>query len=339
MDGDNFVGFGDDTDFVKFSLHTAANLSLNLYGVGAAANVKNSGALKVVIYSFDAAKKKMTALQTTSVKAADLIAGTANTKLKLLEAGDYYVSVKSTNAAKGDQVYYNMSIGSDTVFFNNGDGWNDYVYDKKKTPPVNTDVTDAPGFTVRADNKGETVNLDCDTYTFRGKDYTGFVGHNDATDFVKLNVSKAGTASFKVEATDAAKIEIWSFDGDKLKMKSLQSTALKKTEVVDGVQMYGIETKAYNFKEPGEYYLAITSTNAKTGGNAFYNVSLLDTDIVDSVASALSMPETSSVASALAMPDDLNFAQYDTDVLADASASSLAELDDKSAWLNIASLA
>lgn len=309
VDGDNFVGFGDDTDFVKFSLHTAANLSLNLTGVGAAANVKNSGALKVVIYSFDAAKKKMTSLQTTTVKSADLIAGTADTKLKLLEAGDYYVSVKSTNAAKGDQVYYTMSVGSNTVFFANGDGWNDYVYDKKKTPPVNTDVTDAPGFTVRADNIGETVNLDYDTYSFKGKNYTGFVGHNDATDFVKINVAKAGTASFKVVATDAAKIEIWSFDGDKLKMKSLQSTALKKTEVVDGVQMYGIETKAYAFKEPGEYYLAITSTNAKTGGNAFYNVTLLDTDIV----------ESASLESALAMTDSLSFGQYDANAIADAS--------------------
>ena len=164
------------------------------------------------------------------------------------------------------------------------------------------------------------------------------MGHNDATDFVKLNVSKAGTASFKVEATDAAKVEIWSFDGDKLKMKSLQSTALKKTEVVGGVQMYGIETKAYNFKEAGEYYLAITSTNAKTGGNAFYNVTLLDTDIVYDmpVASALSMPETSD---ALGISDALSFGQYDTDALADASASALADLDDKSGWMNIASLA
>lgn len=333
VDGDSFVGFGDDTDFVKFSLHTAANLSLNLYGVGAAANVKNSGALKVVLYSFDATKKKMTALQTTTVKAADLIAGTANTKLKLLEAGDYYVSVQSTNASKGDQVYYTMSVGGGAVFFAYGDGWNDYVYDKMKTPAVNEDVVDAAGFTVATYNKGETVNLDYDTYTFKGKNYTGFVGHNDATDFVKLNVSKAGTASFKVEATDAAKVEIWSFDSDMLKMKSLQSTALKKTEVVGGVQMYGIDTKAYNFKEAGEYYLAITSTNAKTGGNAFYNVTLLDSDIVDDMpaVSALAMPEMDT----LGISDALSFGQYG----ADASASALAELDDKSAWQSLAKLA
>ena len=48
------------------------------------------------------------------------------------------------------------------------------------------------------------------------------------------------------------------------------------------------------------------------------------------------MPETSDE---LAMSDALSFGQYDADVLADASASSLAELDANSGWLNIASLA
>jgi autotransporter passenger strand-loop-strand repeat protein len=315
----NFVGFGDDTDFLKVHLYTAANLSLHLYGAGAAADVKNSGALKVVIYSFDATKKKMKALQTTSVKAANLIAGKADTKLKLLEAGDYYISVKSANAKKGDKVYYTMSVGNSSVFFDKGDGWNDYVYDKKSAEnPVNTNVTESEGFTVKVDNKGKTVYLDNDAYSFNGKDYTGFVGHNDEKDFVKLNVSKAGTARFKIEATDAAKIEIWSFDGDSLKMKSLQSTSLKKTEVIDGIQMYGIETKAYSFQEPGEYYLAVTSTNAKKAGNAYYNVTLFDTDIADSAsdASALSMPETDSLADRLAITDSLSLGQYDPDVLA-----------------------
>ncbi|MBQ7731780.1 MAG: AIDA repeat-containing protein [Lentisphaeria bacterium] len=330
----NFVGFGDDTDFVKIHLYSAVNLSLNLYGTGAAADVKNSGALKVVLYSFDSKKNKMTALQTTTIKAADLIAGKANTKLKLLESGDYYISVTSTNAKKGDKVYYTTSVGSSTVFFNNGDGWNDYVYDAKNTEhPVNTDVTENDGFTVKTDYKGEIVNFDYDGYWFNGQEYTGFVGHNDEKDFVKINIAKAGTASFNVVATDAAKIEIWSFDTDKLKMKSLQSTALKKTEVVDGLQMYGIDTKAYAFKEPGEYYLSITSTNAKTGGNAYYNVTLLDTDIVDSEgdASPLSMPEPDS----LGISDALSFAQYDMDALADASAFALADLDGKSGWQSL----
>ena len=89
-------------------------------------------------------------------------------------------------------------------------------------------------------------------------------------------------------------------------------------------------------------------TKAKKGGNAYYNISLLNTDIVDSVASAPSMPETAAVADPFSKPetnslgisDTLNFGKYNANALTDASdASNLAKLDDKTEWLNIASLA
>ena len=49
------------------------------------------------------------------------------------------------------------------------------------------------------------------------------------------------------------------------------------------------------------------------------------------VADVLAMPETDS----LAMTNELSLGQYSTDVLADASASSLAELDDKTVWQSL----
>jgi len=57
-----------------------------------------------------------------------------------------------------------------------------------------------------------------------------------------------------------------------------------------------------------------------------------------STSDALDMPET-AFADSLNLADALSFGGYDAEVLADASASSLAELDGKSSWLNIASLA
>ena len=50
---------------------------------------------------------------------------------------------------------------------------------------------------------------------------------------------------------------------------------------------------------------------------------------------AFDMPETDS----LGISDAMSFGPFDADVLADASVSALAELDDKTGWLNIASLA
>ena len=77
---------------------------------------------------------------------------------------------------------------------------------------------------------------------------------------------------------------------------------------------------------------AKTTANAK--GSVFYNVTAT---LTPQNASSLTMPETASAASALSMPDTLSFGSCDMADL--ASASSLAELNDKSAWLNIASLA
>ena len=75
------------------------------------------------------------------------------------------------------------------------------------------------------------------------------------------------------------------------------------------------------------------STNAKKGGSAYYDVTV--GIMGGSSDAALSMPETDT----LGISDDLSFGQYDADVLADASASALAGLDDKTGWINIASLA
>ena len=80
-----------------------------------------------------------------------------------------------------------------------------------------------------------------------------------------------------------------------------------------------------------EYYVSMTAakTTANAKGSVFYNVSAA---LTPQNASSLAMPETSSVSSSLAMPDALSFGGYDADLLADASASALAELDGKAAW-------
>ena len=41
----------------------------------------------------------------------------AETKALLLEAGTYYVSMESTNAAKGGRAYYNVTVGDDSRFY------------------------------------------------------------------------------------------------------------------------------------------------------------------------------------------------------------------------------
>jgi hypothetical protein len=72
--------------------------------------------------------------------------------------------------------------------------------------------------------------------------------------------------------------------------------------------------------------MTATKTTANTKGSVFYKVTAT---LTPQNESSFAMPET---ADALAMTDSLSFGQYNVDALADASASSLADLDDKSAW-------
>ena len=84
--------------------------------------------------------------------------------------------------------------------------------------------------------------------------------------------------------------------------------------------------------DAGEYYVSVTAKNTKANekGGAFYNVTATF-NASGSAASSLAMPETDS----LAITDALSFASLDSDALANASASSLAEFDDKTGWQSL----
>ena len=84
----------------------------------------------------------------------------------------------------------------------------------------------------------------------------------------------------------------------------------------------------------GTYYFSMESTNADKGGDAYYSVYVnsFTRTARSRESDALTMPETDSRSVA----DSLSFGRYDADALADTSAASLAELDGKSAWQNLA---
>ena len=93
-------------------------------------------------------------------------------------------------------------------------------------------------------------------------------------------------------------------------------------------------TDAISDLAAGEYYISMTAANTSNNakGSVFYNVTAT---LEPSDAASLAMPETDSLADT----DVLSLGQFDADALASAAASSLADLNDKSAWQTIASLA
>jgi autotransporter passenger strand-loop-strand repeat protein len=262
---DNFVGFGDDADHAKITLDHAASLRFTINATDAA---------KFVIYSLTPGKNDtytMKTLQTSALKKVDNAKYEVTTKALLLAAGDYYVSVQATNAKKGGEAYYNVSLNSASIFFSDGDnGDNNWLYDKKAK--IKND--DANFEEIILEDGTSDIHLDTNAPSGTdGNGWSNYVGYGDDTDFAKLTVSDTAKVSFSLKASDAAKFTIYSLTPglDKKQnvvytMKAIQMTSLKKA----GTQ-YEADTKTILLTD-GVYYISMQSTNAKKGVKAFYIV-------------------------------------------------------------------
>ena len=324
----NWVGFSDAADYRMITLDSAALLSFNLSADDKA---------KLVIY--EAKQNSRTNKWTLTSKASVTVNGTTvtskSTALKVLEKGTYFVMVKSTNATigLGGNAYYNVTINKDSVFYDSADeGDNDWAYNKNADPQINQNLQKTT-LTV-AGNKA--VQFDNNSMTLVG--LSNFVGHNDKVDYARVNVA-SGTAEVEFKVVNTT--------GDAtLVVYQLVGTKLKKLDTVKITVGGANTTGTLSLAAGNEYFLSMTAKDTKKG-NVYYTVTADVKSLKDASGAALAMPETASVASALALPetdslglsDSLNFGRYDADALADASASVLSDLDDKSAWLNIASLA
>ena len=105
-------------------LESAANLSFSL---------QTTAKAKLTLWAVSYKNGKYSV---TSKGSVTVTSGYGAMKAKLVEAGDYFVSVESSTAKSGGSAYYNVGISTDTVFFDSadystkttGNGW---CYDKK----------------------------------------------------------------------------------------------------------------------------------------------------------------------------------------------------------------
>ena len=300
--GHNFVGFCDGADFAKISLDSAAKLSFL---------ADASNAAKFVIYRLVEGTDrngdptyKLKTLQTTSLtKKKDYAAAT---KSLLLEKGDYYIAMKSSNTKSTGSVYYDVSLNPDekkTVFFTDGDGGdNNWLYDKK-TGKANSAVSGVTGVALTPGN----IQIDAETPSGDGSDgWNNFVGFGDASDYVKLDLTGTAKASFTIEAGNAAKFVIYRLTrtgtdkkGDPTyKLKTVLLKTLKK-KTVDNTVIYTATTKTIKLPavENAEYFIAVKSTNAQKGKSAYYNVSLASFE--PEMSASLALPDALDASAAL----------------------------------------
>lgn len=289
----NFVGYGDDTDFVKITLDHAAQVSFNLEG---------TSAMKFTVWSFTTGTDKkgkttysLKSLQATATKLnKETQTYKAATKGLLLEKGDYYISVQSTNAKKGGNSYYNVSLNSgDCEFFDSAKSSNNDDWDDLKTKG----------------EKGKVVSfgqINADTSLV----LHDWVGFGDAVDYRKFTIKNDAKLSFALKADDATKFTLYKLISKTDKkgvttysLKQLQSTTVKTNQDWTYTKLLKLEA--------GDYYFSMQSTNAKKGGDADYYVYLEDFETLLSGgknADALAGPDETGAA---ALPGAANASAAD----------------------------
>ncbi len=320
----NYVGYGDEIDFLKVRLDDAAKLS---FGVTA------TDASKFTVWRWDDGKNKLVSLQASTLKLEEesyVKSGAKGSSLSkyyhietknlLLNAGDYYLSMESTNAAKGGNAYYNVYL-YESVFFAEGNK----ADDDWATLPADYD------FGALTRESQEIVNDE-------------WVGYGDDIDYRKFTVAEGMTGSFDVYATDTStKFTVYELvsktKGGKTteSLKKLKSVTIKTFD--EEYSCYRGITAACDFREGVEYYYSMESTNATKGGSAYYHVDFLLSEPLKAPAK-FAQEESSLAAEDPSGSPALSFASLDADVLADASAfDKLAALDDASSWQSAAKLA
>ena len=253
---EDWVGFGDSVDYKAFTLTSAAKLSFT---------VTSTDEAKFTICRLESKtdKKGVTTHSVKDVQGTKLSKPknateySAVTKDQLLEAGTYYLKVESTNAKKGGNADYGVTLNASSVFFTKGDNSDDWT-DVKTAGAAgavgSVGVIDAPGVVL--------------------EDWAGF---GDAIDYKAFTLDSAAKLNFTVTSTDEAKFTICRLESKTDKkgvttysVKDVQGTKLSKPK---NATEYSAVTKD-QLLEAGTYYLKVESSNAKKGGNADYSVTL-----------------------------------------------------------------
>ena len=270
----NFVGPEDEIDYAKISLTYAGSVSFR---------VEATGAAKFTIWKWNGSK--MVSLLSNVLKKGSDGMYTVNTKNCVLEKdGDdheYYISVQALNVKNGGFAYYNVFLNTgDCVYYTRIDnGNNNWMVDSDKSLNNASDVA-----SVSLGLASKALQVDKTSVNYHG--WNNFVGHNDDTDYAKIGVTQDLKATFTVDATDAAKFTVYQIidkGNGKYSLKSVKSKTLTKKDGQYTATLSGVSLKSAN-----DYCICMKSTNAKTGGNAYYNVSY---SAVSAAMATLSGPE------------------------------------------------
>ncbi len=242
----DWVGYGDAADYKSFTITEDMTVNFDVFA---------SDAAKFNLYTLNENKNGTFSLK--SLLSASVSAGqTVPTKSITLSAGTYYIGMTSTNAKKGGDADYTITVkdpnATVTPVIDNTDDWTDL-----KTKGINGKVS-------------ELGTLD------ENIKKTGWVGTDDAVDYMTFTLDNAASLSFDVSATDAAKFVVYELKESYNKKTGVTTFSLKALQTTTVKAGYTVPTKNLLLESGKTYAIGVTSTNAAKGGSAEYSFVLND---------------------------------------------------------------
>ena len=252
--GQNGDGTLDECDYVKVVLPHAAELGFS---------IDYTDAAKFAIWQLVPGKKegeyttKSTAITLKNKDATRIGTGTKSFRL---EAGEYYLSMQSTNAKKGGKNEYSVRL-SNAVFFDLGDNSDDWTNMKTVGFGPGAEIDDLGV----VDENGALVS-------------NGWTGFGDAVDYKKITLTTAGKLNF----------EFSTHGSDNLKISVCQLKSTEKKGVVTYSQGWNkaVTVKAKDsagslnglLLEAGEYCIKVENTNAKKSSGTEYGIKVAQSE-------------------------------------------------------------
>ena len=243
----------DPADFTKIRLNSAAKLSF-LVSVTTAAKFTVWTLVEGTDKKTGATTYTMKSLMSITVK--NVHADTSNKPL-LLDAGDYYISLESTNPKKAKEGYCSIHVDETrSEFYTRGDNSDDWTDMKEKGA---------------AGHFGKLGTLSEDGVAVVSGEW---VGTGDAVDYRQFKLAKATKLCFLVTSNGPVKFTVWQLNS-KTDKKGVTTYSLKS------LQSSTLKAPGYTFADPkglmldaGTYYFGVESTNAAKGGGADYEVTI-----------------------------------------------------------------
>lgn len=276
-------------DYAKIVLKHGAKLSFHAEATAAATFTVYS-----LMQNGETGKYTLKKIQTLNLKNRNGVFTADSPKTVLLEKSgtdnrEYYVSMQFADK-KADEAYYNVTLnGADmgTLFYSDSDdGWNNgpLLVENGKVKVPDADLIANLRETKIAESGAQDVAFDTNEIRADGAPeieggWNNFVGFEDPDDYAKLTMTQPVKLTFMITATDKVKLVVYKLNkGSKWSSTSVKSKelTLNSKEKKAGFATRTLEVNLARLvgEENTGYYVSVQSTNAKSGGKAWYNASV-----------------------------------------------------------------